>query len=99
MYVTKLRTTNIRLLADPEFDFTRDGQPRMWTVLLGDNGTCKTTVSQAIALSVHGEPVAPKVDFDPRWLVRKGAPYAVCALHCFDAGFAYRTLDVGAKRV
>jgi len=42
------------LLRDIKLSFMRDGQPRLWTVLLGENGLCKTTVLQAIGLAASG---------------------------------------------
>jgi hypothetical protein len=35
-------------------DFEHDGQARRWTVLIGENGTAKTTLLQAIALAAAG---------------------------------------------
>lgn len=69
MYFTNLRTTNVRLLADQQLNFTRDGQPRMWTVLLGDNGTCKTTTLQLLAAASNGQTLANVWLADPRVLV------------------------------
>ena len=45
LYQETLRLRNIKLLSDQELSFTTSGKPRMWTVLLGDNGTCKTTIA------------------------------------------------------
>jgi predicted ATPase len=55
MYLTSLRLQNIRLLADQAFSFTRpNGEPRLWTVILGDNGLCKSTLLQSVALAASG---------------------------------------------
>lgn len=54
MYVQDLRISGIKLIEELNLDFKRDGEPRMWTVLLGENGTCKTTVLQCIALAAAG---------------------------------------------
>lgn len=54
VYLRKLRVKNIKLLRDVELDFTRDGEPRLWTVLIGENGLCKTALLQAIALAASG---------------------------------------------
>jgi AAA domain, putative AbiEii toxin, Type IV TA system len=54
VYLRKLRVRNIKLLRDVELDFTRHGQPRLWTVLIGENGLCKTALLQAIALAASG---------------------------------------------
>lgn len=55
MYLQSLKLTHIKLLADQEFSFKRaDGSPRLWTVLVGDNGLCKSTLLQTIALAASG---------------------------------------------
>src|SRR5580658_4175439 len=54
MYVRGLHVQNVKLLRDFRLSFLRDGAPRMWTVLIGENGLCKTTVLQAIALAASG---------------------------------------------
>jgi len=56
MYITRLRLENVKLLADQDFSFVRkDGTIRHWTVLVGDNGVCKTTVLQALAIVTSGD--------------------------------------------
>lgn len=56
MYLRRLRLRNLKRLRDFELDFTSaDGKPRMWTVLIGENGTAKTTILQAIALAAAGK--------------------------------------------
>lgn len=60
MYLRHLRLENVKLLADQDFSFVReDGSLRLWTVLIGDNGLCKTTILQAIALAASGDKQAP----------------------------------------
>ncbi|HZI11802.1 MAG TPA: AAA family ATPase [Myxococcus sp.] len=54
MYITRLNLKNVKLLRDLTFDFTHEGQPRMWTVFVAENGSCKTTLLQAIALAASG---------------------------------------------
>nr|WP_128798647.1 AAA family ATPase [Corallococcus coralloides] len=54
MYITQLRLKNVKLLRDLSVDFTHEGQPRMWTVFVAENGSCKTTLLQAIALAASG---------------------------------------------
>lgn len=56
MYLRKLRIQNVKRLRDFTLDFTNpDGTPRMWTVLIGENGTAKTTILQCIAMLAAGE--------------------------------------------
>jgi hypothetical protein len=55
MYLKSLTVENIRILGEQTFSFTRpDGSPRMWTVFLGDNGLCKSTLLQVVALAASG---------------------------------------------
>ncbi len=55
MYLRNLHIQNLKLLRDLELDFTgKDGEPRPFTVLVGENGLCKTSVLQAIALAASG---------------------------------------------
>lgn len=55
MYLERLHIRHLRLLRDLELRFTNpDGSPRMFTVLIGKNGTGKTSILQAIAIAVAG---------------------------------------------
>ncbi len=54
MYLRKLRIKNMKLLRDLELGFERDGEPRRWTVLIGENGLCKTSILQAIGMLASG---------------------------------------------
>jgi hypothetical protein len=57
MYLRHLHLQNLKLLRDLELSFTgEDGKPRMWTVIIGENGTGKTSILQAIALAAAGAP-------------------------------------------
>lgn len=54
MYITWLHVQNMKLMRDLALDFTHEGKPRMWTVFIAENGACKTTLLQAIALAASG---------------------------------------------
>jgi hypothetical protein len=55
MYVRHLRVQNVKLLRDVTIDFVgADGAPRMWTVFVGENRLCKTTLLQTIAAAACG---------------------------------------------
>jgi hypothetical protein len=54
MYITRLHVKNMKLMRDLELSFTHEGKPRMWTVFVAENGACKTTLLQAIALAASG---------------------------------------------
>ncbi len=54
MYLERLEIEHLKLIDRLELNFTRDGKPRLWTVLLGENGQCKTSILQAIAMAASG---------------------------------------------
>ncbi len=55
MYVRDLCVRGVKLLQDFHLSFLEaDGSPRMWTVLLGENGRCKTSILRAIAMAASG---------------------------------------------
>ncbi len=55
MYLRHLHVSNVKLLRDVDLDFMgADGRPRMWTVFVGENRLCKTTLLQTIAAAACG---------------------------------------------
>lgn len=54
MYLRNLKIQNIKLIRDMVLPFSNKDAPRMWTVLVGENGLCKTSILQAIALAALG---------------------------------------------
>jgi len=55
VYVTELYVDRLKLLHEFTLKLVDpDGEPRMWTVLVGENGRCKTSVLKAIALAASG---------------------------------------------
>src|SRR5689334_11423239 len=53
MYISRIRLENIRSFRELEIDLSgQDGSPRRRTVIIGKNGTCKTSVLRAIALGL-----------------------------------------------
>jgi predicted ATP-binding protein involved in virulence len=53
MYISRIRLENIRGFRELEIDLSgEDGFPRKRTVIIGKNGTCKTSVLRAIALGL-----------------------------------------------
>ncbi len=89
MYLRRLHVQNVKLLRDVEIDFTNaDGSPRMWTVFVGENRLCKTTLLQTIAVAASGRDMATHLATDviESWpdLRRTGPPIAIEA----DFGFS-----------
>lgn len=53
MYISRIRLENIRGFRELDLDLREpDGQPRRRTLIIGKNGTCKTTLLRAIALGL-----------------------------------------------
>lgn len=53
MYITRIQLKNIRGFADLDLNLTEDdGDPRMHTLIIGKNGTGKSTLLRSIALGV-----------------------------------------------
>ncbi len=61
MYITKIQLENIRGFGNETLDFTKKTTsrnkllPRMRTVIVGRNGTCKTTLLRCIAIGLSDE--------------------------------------------
>ena len=54
MYIKELKIENIKLIREMKLHFSRAEELRMWTVFVGENGLCKTSILQAIALAALG---------------------------------------------
>lgn len=55
MYLDVLQIKGMKLLRDVRLTFAEaDDRPRQWTVFVGENGLCKTSLLQAIALAASG---------------------------------------------
>lgn len=56
MYLRKIRIQRMKRIRDLTLEMPAvGGAPRMWTVLIGENGTAKTSILQAIALAAAGK--------------------------------------------
>jgi len=75
MYLKRCRLKNIACFTDLSLDFTQeDGQPCSWVVLLGENGTGKSTILQMMALALLGRDLVYQVASEIDWpkFVRQG---------------------------
>lgn len=73
MFLTQLRLKNIRCFKDLLIDFGEaEGEPRKWTVILGENGTGKSTILRAIALITCGSDGLTDLLSHPDFWVRRG---------------------------
>ncbi|HEY2291815.1 MAG TPA: AAA family ATPase [Thermoanaerobaculia bacterium] len=77
MYIERLHVKNIRLLAEQDFSFVNpDGSPRLWTVIVGENGVCKSTILQTIALAAMGPKLGSALVQDAQRLRNVNSPEA-----------------------
>ncbi|MCB0164399.1 MAG: AAA family ATPase [Anaerolineae bacterium] len=74
MYLHQLNLKNIACFSELTLDFTRDGAHCPWVVLLGENGTGKSTILQMLALALLGRDLIYQVANDINWtgFVRSG---------------------------
>lgn len=55
MYLRRVQIQNLKRIRDMTLNLADEaGTPRMWTVLIGENGTAKTSILHAIALAAVG---------------------------------------------
>lgn len=77
MPLRRLHIENVRSLHDVEIDFSAgvsgDDSWRHWTVLLGENGTGKTTLLRCAALVLAGSDALAELFREPASWVRNGA--------------------------
>jgi len=66
MQLRQILIQNCKLMHRLEVPFVRaDGTPRMWTVFVGENGTCKTTLLRMVAMATAGSAFANSLVNDP----------------------------------
>lgn len=58
LYLTSVHLKNVRGFSDVTLELGTSAEPRMWTVLLGNNGDGKSTLLRAIAIGLGNESVA-----------------------------------------
>jgi energy-coupling factor transporter ATP-binding protein EcfA2 len=95
MFLEKLSVRNLRSLGSAELDFiANDDEERVrkWSLLVGENGTGKSTILKAIALILAGSDELPFLLGDPQSWVRQGTKEAVITARL-------RTADWGARDV
>lgn len=97
MFLRHLTIKNCKLMRELAVSFVReDGSPRLWTVFVGENGTCKTTLLRAIALATAGTAFANNLVADPSAYIdlrQRLQPARICA----DLGMSVRGRDLLLK--
>jgi len=96
IYIRSITIANLKLIRNLEMSFTRDAGPRMWTVLVGENGLCKTSILQAIALTALGADSANAFqEIIPSLPDRRRPNRAVKLSAAFDFGIMGHTQRLG----
>lgn len=78
MYITRIRLSNIRSFGELELKFTAEnGGPRLSTLIIGKNGTLKTTFLRCLAVGLCSEADANALLSEPNGaLIAQGAAHA-----------------------
>jgi hypothetical protein len=99
MFLQRITLENIRAIEHLELSFTsQDGSPRKWTLLLGENGSGKSTILRAIALILAGSEALPELLGKPdAWIRFKKKE---CAIHAdlVTAEGEKRAIDLRLRR-
>lgn len=72
MPLRRLIIENVRSIEHVEINFVTGGEPRPWTVLLGENGTGKTTILRSAALVMAGSDAMVELMKEPATWIRNG---------------------------
>ncbi len=74
MYINQITLKNIACFSDLSLDFTHEGEPCPWVVLLGENGTGKSTILQMLTLALLGRDLVGQITSGIDWtqFVRMG---------------------------
>ncbi len=99
MFLKHLSLNNIRCFESAELDFDLPGgKNRKWTVLLGENGTGKTTVLKTLALAMAGSDALSELVGDPRRWIRSGADHGTIRLSIETARGEVREISLDFLR-
>lgn len=97
MFLKSIRIRNLRSLPLVDLDFstpTDADHLRKWTLLVGENGTGKSSILKAIALVLAGSECLPFLLGQPRSWVRHGAPHATIGATLQTAAGEMRDLEL-----
>jgi predicted ATPase len=98
MYLETGTIRAIKCFADVPLDFRNaDGSIRRWNVLIGENGTGKTTLLQTLALALMGEKAASVLLPRPDGWIRDGAAQGEITATIVPSPFDQETKEHAAK--
>lgn len=97
MFLEKVEIENIRSLPDIDLDFLQDDVPdavRKWSLLVGENGTGKSTVLKCIGLILGGSEALRTIIGDARQWVRHGEDSGHIRAHLRTSEWEPRVIDL-----
>ena len=98
MYLEKCTIRNIKCFEEITLDFRNpDGSIRLWNVLIGENGTGKPTLLQAIAIALLGEKAASVLLPRPQGWVRTGAVKGAIAATMYPGPGDFEMAEAGTE--
>ena len=101
MFLKRLRIEDVRSIADLELSLVDDaGDIRKWTLLLGENGTGKSTVLRCIALLLCGRDALPDL-LGPEpsdWIRTKRSKARISGVVVAEARGAEQTIGLELRR-
>ncbi len=99
MFLRELHLRDVRSIVRSDLVFTDpDGHVQPWNVLLGENGTGKSTVLRAAAMVLAGRSALPAFLNEPDSWVRNGATHASITAILETAGGSRREVSLRLKR-
>ncbi len=72
MALRRLHVENVRSIRHVDVDFSGENGPRQWSILLGENGTGKTTILRCVSLVLAGSDALAELFFAPGSWIRNG---------------------------
>lgn len=99
MFISALRVENVRSVRDLDLSFLQpDNRIRRWTLIIGENGSGKSTVLRALALVTAGSESLPDLLLDPDSWITNGARSARIEVDVLTAEGEARTFKLQLRR-
>lgn len=97
MFLRRIALENVRSIEHLELDFGDADEARRWTLVLGENGTGKTTLLRSIALILAGSDALPELLGNAGDWVRFGAKEAQIRVDIVTADGDRRTAQMSIR--
>jgi predicted ATPase len=99
MFLKSLKLRNIRCFSEASVDFDLEGgRNRKWTILLGENGTGKSTVLKSVALALLGSEALTEHLADPSEWIKGGCDQGSIKLEFETSEGLARSVELDFQR-